>query len=166
MQRPAPKSFRQMKLHNITFSAFFKEDELESGRLLFKQLLPEDIATEEERLEPETEGGVFTTPLYALKSSITQQKQAEEFTAKLLSKLAPEDLQMLRETLPKRVDDDCNLYIRLDRKALSDGRYSIHTRDAVHVRIKLACFPKNKENALKIAQELLNAGMQRDEKQD
>ena len=144
-------------------SAFFKENEREEGKILFKQFLPEDVAFEEELLEPETDGGVFTAPLYTLKAVISRQKQAEEYAITLFSKLSPEDWQAVQDSLPDRIDDDCNLYLRLDKKAFADGQIIIHTRDAVHVKIKLACFPKKKEVAVKIAQELMNASTQSNE---
>jgi len=146
-----------MKVHNITISAFFREDELEKGRQIFRQFLPEDAAFKEERLEPETDGGVFTTPLYTLKAVLNKPKQAEEFASTLLARLSPEDRKNLQDSIAERLDDDCDFYLRLDRRKLAEGKITLHTRSPIHVKIKIACFPRKKDAAVKIAQELLNA---------
>ncbi|MFH1125691.1 MAG: RNA-binding domain-containing protein [Candidatus Altiarchaeota archaeon] len=144
-----------MKVHNIRVRAFFRDENLDEGRMLFKRLLPEETTVCEEKLEPETEGEVFTTPLTALNAVISTQSLINEFIKKILSSLSDSDKEELKNTLQSRMDDDCSLYIRLGKKELQEGKFVLHTRDSVHVRIKLACFPKKKENALKIASELL-----------
>lgn len=144
-----------MKAHNISVKAFFKEENLEQGRLLFKELLPE-TAFEEERLEPEIDSGIFTKPIFILKAVISKQSQVDGLLKKIFSSLTESEKLELRNTIESRIDDECNLYLRLDKKALMQGKITLHTRDSVHVKIKIACFPKKKENAIKIALELLN----------
>ncbi|MBM3308848.1 MAG: hypothetical protein FJY77_01210 [Candidatus Altiarchaeales archaeon] len=145
-----------MKVHNIQLRAFYSPEALEEGMHAFKQILPKEVEVKEEELEPEAEGGVFTKPLCVLTAFASKQSQVKELLARIVSGLSEEDLAELKKTLDLRVDDDCNLYLRLDKKALSEGRLSIKTRDAVHVKIKLACFPKKRENTLEIARELFN----------
>jgi RNA binding exosome subunit len=144
-----------MKVHNIYLRAFFKEEGLEDGKKIFNFLLPEDISIIEEKLEPESEGGVFNEPLFALKAVVSKQGEINDFIKKILLGLDDADLQELKDTLDSRIDDDCNLYIRVGKNKLLEGKIALHSRDPVHVRIKLACFPKKKQNALKIALELL-----------
>jgi RNA binding exosome subunit len=143
-----------MKIHNIKVSAFFKQDEVENGRLILKQLLGE-TPVEEEKLEPESEGGVFNEPLTALKATLPSQKEIKLLLDKITSGLDSEDKSELKQTLDSRIDDDCNLYIRLGKKSLLEGKLRLYSRDPVHIRIKLAVFPKKKESAISTALELL-----------
>lgn len=145
-----------MNAHNITLKAFFREGELAEGRLLYSRMLPE-AAVVEERLEPETEGGVFTEPLYVLKTVLSKQKEIEGFTRKMVDGLSEGDLAEVRDTLENRIDDDCDLYLRFDKKEFSAGRFVLRARDPVHVKIKIAAFPKKKENAIKTARQMLEA---------
>lgn len=151
---PARRYSRRMNAHNITLRAFFSGDELAEGRLLYGKILP-DAAVEEEALEPETEGGVFTKPMYVLKTVLSKQKEVDGFVSRMLSGLSERDLAELRETIENRVDDDCSLYLRFDKKEFSNGRFSLRAKDAVQVKIKIAAFPKRKENAVKKAREML-----------
>jgi hypothetical protein len=143
-----------MNAHNITFRAFFSGDELAEGRLLYGKILP-DAAVDEEALESETEGGVFTKPLYVLKTVLSTQKEVGGFISNMLSGLSERDLAELRETVESRIDDECNLYLRFDKKEFSNGRFSLRAKDAVQVKIKIAAFPKKKINAVKTAREML-----------
>ncbi|MDD5111658.1 MAG: RNA-binding domain-containing protein [Candidatus Altiarchaeota archaeon] len=143
-----------MKVHHITVSGFFREEALAEGRRLLAGLLPEAELCEE-RLEPETDGCVFTTPLYSLKAVVSPAKKAELFLEKILGGLGVEGRKELANSLAARIDEDCNLYIMLGKKQLSEGKIALYTRDPIHLKVKLACFPKSMENALSIAQELI-----------
>ena len=145
-----------MNAHNVTITAFVRENELAGGRLLYSRILP-DAAVVEERLEPETEGGVFTEPLYVLKTVLSQQKQVEGFIRRMVDGLSERDLAEVRDNLKNRIDDDCSLYLRFDKKEFSAGNFVLRARDPVHVKIKLAAFPKNKINAVKTARVMLEA---------
>lgn len=145
-----------MNAHNVTITAFVRENELDEGRLLYSRILP-DAAVEEERLEPETEGGVFTEPLYVLKTVLSQQKQVEGFIRRMADGLSERDLAEVKDNLENRIDGDCNLYLRFDKKEFSAGKFVLRMRDAVHVRIKIASFPRKKENAVKTARAMLEA---------
>jgi hypothetical protein len=148
-----------MRVQNISVRAFFKQDDLLDGRRMLSQLLPEDTVIAEEMLEPESEGGVFNEPLFALKAAVSKQSQVKQFINKLLSGLDSAEIQELRDTLESRIDDDCNFYIRLDKKKMLEGKLALHTRDPVHVRIKMACFPKKRADAVRIAGEILNGDL-------
>jgi RNA binding exosome subunit len=143
-----------MKVHHITVSGFFKEDALADGRNLMAGLLPEAEVCEE-KLEAETDGCVFNAPLYSITAVVSPGKKAELFLKKILDGLGTAGRKELAATLQSRIDEDCNLYIRLGKKQLSEGRFALYTRDPIHLKIKLACYPKNMETALNIAQELI-----------
>lgn len=86
--------------------------------------------------------------------SIKKEKNINEFIQNLKSKLGKNNLQKIISEA-NRVDDDCNLYIRLDKKELDKGNFILTDNgDCFHIKIKLAAYPNKKENALKIVNEI------------
>ncbi|UCE91848.1 MAG: hypothetical protein JSV90_01475 [Methanobacteriota archaeon] len=74
----------------------------------------------------------------------------------LLRRLPPDELDVLAKTLEERIDDSCNLFLRVDKQRAFLGEIRLAgTDDAVALRIKLRVFPAKKEAALRIASEML-----------
>jgi hypothetical protein len=67
----------------------------------------------------------------------------------VLARLSHDDLTALADTAAQRMDESCNLFLRLDKQKAYGGE-SVLTRhdDAVSVRIKVSAFPAKMENAL------------------
>lgn len=57
--------------------------------------------------------------------------------------------------LGRRLDDDCNLWMRFDKAAALRGETRLTRSDGVVARIKVAAYPANRENAEESARELL-----------
>lgn len=50
-----------------------------------------------------------------------------------------------------RVDEDCNLFIRLDKDKIKENQFILtESGNCVHFKIKLASYPNKKTNALKL----------------
>jgi len=146
-----------MKAHNIRVRAFFRQESLDEGRNILASILPKGAELREERLDAETEGGVFTEPLYVLSAVVSKKGDVDSLIKKIFSRLGEADKRELKGSIDSRVDDDCNLYLRFDKKALAEGKFLLYTRDSVQVRIKMACFPKKREAAAAAALGFLNA---------
>ena len=74
----------------------------------------------------------------------------------LFRRLASEELRMLDETLEKRTDDSCNLFLRIDKQSAFLGELRLaENDDAVAVRMKVRAFPAKKASAVKLVSELL-----------
>ncbi|UCE44776.1 MAG: hypothetical protein JSU93_05085 [Methanobacteriota archaeon] len=76
----------------------------------------------------------------------------------LLGKLSPSDLKELIDTIDNRIDESCNLFMRIDKQKAFDGEIAL-TRggDAIAVRIKVAAYPAKKEAAAARAKDFLLA---------
>lgn len=72
----------------------------------------------------------------------------------LLDRLEPV-LGLVEEELESRLDDDCNLWVRLKKGAALEGEVEPAIDDGIVVRFKLAAYPANRENARETAEELL-----------
>lgn len=77
-------------------------------------------------------------------------------------------MEMLREQLPgneldrlhgelgQRVDEKCHLYLRLDKQAAYESEVRLTDQaGAIQVSIHLETYPARRENAVKIAREIL-----------
>lgn len=74
----------------------------------------------------------------------------------LLERLPSNDLEVLMRTLDRRIDDACNLFVRIDKQRAFLGEIRLATNDdAVVVRMKVRAFPAKKELAVKTVSELL-----------
>ena len=76
----------------------------------------------------------------------------------LFGKLSSSDLNEMIDTIDDRMDESCNLFIRIDKQRAFDGEVVL-TRgdDVIAIRIKVAAYPAKKEAAARRAKDLLNA---------
>jgi RNA binding exosome subunit len=74
----------------------------------------------------------------------------------LLRRLPSNELEVMAGTLDKRIDDACNLFVRIDKQRAFLGEIRLATNDdAVVVRMKVRAFPAKKELAVQVVSELL-----------
>ena len=76
----------------------------------------------------------------------------------LLGKLSSSDLNEMIDTIDNRMDESCNLFIRIDKQRAFNGEVAL-TRgdDAIAIRIKVAAYPAKKEAAARRARDFLLA---------
>ncbi len=74
----------------------------------------------------------------------------------LFGRFSPSDKDEVLNTLEKRVDESCNLFLRIDKQKAFLGETTLaHNDDAIAVRMKVTAFPARKEIALKAVREFL-----------
>lgn len=82
--------------------------------------------------------GVHGNPLTILEADVTDPDDILRF----FSKLDREDLQTLMRTLDKRVDEGCNLFVKIDKQSAFLGQVRLDRGDdVISVRIRVAAFP-------------------------
>ena len=148
-----------MKVHHITVSVFSDRGEIEVLKETLKGILPKDSVVEENVIEPETEGGVFTHEMVELKCAVKRQKDVREFTSRILGSLDDYDKRRIIDNLDSFIDDDCNLYMRLSKSEAGEGNFVLESMDSIHVAFKLAAYPAKKEKAVEVARELMEDGV-------
>lgn len=111
-----------------------------------RTLLPEDTDIETEEAE-----GHFGNPVRLLKARFENAAEIRGF----FDKLGPHFRDRVLDQLDSRLDDDCNLWIRLDKDAALDGDVLPARGEGIVARVKLAAFPANRENAEESARDLL-----------
>ena len=99
----------------------------------------------------ETEGH-HGNPITILESS----SEDMEVIADFFSKLRATDINELIGSLSSRIDDGCNLFIRIDKQAAyAEDIKLARNDDIISVRIKVRSYPARSEIATSIAKEYL-----------
>jgi len=69
--------------------------------------------------------------------------------------MTSEDIETLRSEMPDRLDDDQVFHLRFDKQEAYMGRVRIvSSSDAITAKVKIETYPKNREMAGKIVEEL------------
>ena len=137
-------------LHRITFRAFVAATEAEER--VYKALsifVPLDsiIVTDAK--------GHFGNDIKILEATL-KKKDGLIFFRILREQLPREDLLRLRRELSSRIDDSCHFHLRLDKQAAYRSLVRLtDSKDAIDVTASIATYPANREEAMRIAGELL-----------
>ena len=76
----------------------------------------------------------------------------------LLGRLPSADLRRVIETASERIDDSCNLHIRIDKQKAFKGEVVLASDDdAIAIRMKVTAFPAKKPLAVQAATDFLAA---------
>jgi hypothetical protein len=142
-------------IHYIVFrtQAHATEDVSRVKKAL-ETVLPKDTP-----IDTSVSEGYFGNLITILTAKIENKKAAEEYIEFLRASLPEADLKELISELPKRVDDECNFFLRLSKQDayLGDVRVT-YADDAIAIRMKIASFPAKYESALKSIRDYFHAG--------
>ena len=91
--------------------------------------------------------------------TIKINKKTDKVLEYIFKKLSEKDKIFLKETTKTRIDEDCNFYIRLKKEEFLDKQECLLTDsgDCIHIRIKVAAYPKRKDIAIKKIEELYDS---------
>ena len=69
----------------------------------------------------------------------------------LFDKLPAVDREKLVSTIDRRLDESCNLFLRIDKQAAYEGRVALTTsEDSIALRLKVSAFPAKPEIAMEV----------------
>jgi len=106
--------------------------------------------------------GVHGNPLTILEANVSDPDEVPRF----FSTLDREDLQTILRTLDKRVDEGCNLFVKIDKQSAFLGKVKLDRGDdVVSVRIRVAAFPATSEVAQKVVSEIVEQELTRRDKE-
>lgn len=84
--------------------------------------------------------GHFDNPITLLNAKISK-KQAVDFVKSLLSKMSPEQIDYILETIEERLENS-NLYLRLDKEEFVNGKLVIQEKNSVKLKIYTPVYKK------------------------
>ena len=154
------------KAHTVTISAFFRNDEhrftKEQLQESITSFIPETIDTEDFKKEGislvqedlSIEDGV---DIIKFELTFSKDRNINPLLAQLKELLGEEQSHQV-VAQENRIDDNGNCYVRLQKEewVLNNNTVLTDEGDCIHLKIVTACFPKNKEAARKVVQELFS----------
>ena len=136
-------------IHNISFRAICAATESEEK---VKKAL--SLFIFENEIDIINTDGHFGNPISIL-TAIIRGNDCIRFIEMLRSKLPEKELQILKNEIYDRVDDDCVLHIRFDKQAAYDGNAQLATSgDTISTEIKLRVYPARREKAIAVAENI------------
>jgi RNA binding exosome subunit len=134
--------------HYIDLRAFCyaTEDEKRVEQAL-RLLLPEDV-----EVERATSEGHHGDRIVVLSTRVETADEMRHVLS-VLSEL--DEVQRLSDELDERVDENCALFLQLDKQAAFDGE--VRLGDGITLRTKVEAYPAKKEKAVANAREALAA---------
>jgi RNA binding exosome subunit len=94
--------------------------------------------------------GIHGNPLTVLEANVSGPDDVPRF----FSKLNREDLETILRTLDKRVDESCNLFVKIDKQSAFLGQVRLDRgNDVISMRIRVAAFPASREVAERVVSE-------------
>ncbi len=99
--------------------------------------------------------GYYKNPISTLSANITRKQDCLAFARFIRENMHPQDVELLRSEMPDRLDENQLFHFRLDKQAayLKEVKLT-SSSDAITVKVKIATYPKDREQAGKIVEEL------------
>jgi RNA binding exosome subunit len=99
--------------------------------------------------------GHHGNPITILSVQLKKKADCLNFARFVREKFSEEDVAKLREEMPERLDDDQVFHLRFDKQAayLQQVRLT-SSSDAITAKVKIETYPKNREKAGVIVEEL------------
>lgn len=105
---------------------------------------------DDEAFDVDISEGLHGNPIVVLDANLTHSKECE----RLFRNLGKDVIETVLRELEQRIDDDCVLYMRIDKQKAVEGTYAIsHSGDVISITAKVASHPAKKDIAVRNAEE-------------
>jgi len=149
-------------VHNIRINVFLKPEEylgrekiIEQAKDVFHKLPPLDFEKEKLSILEENVESFESRKIKIFSLMVEKEAHTNTFLKNLKELLGKEQCQTLLDQRWSRLDDELFFYIRLDKEALlKDVLELTDSGECFHIKMHIAAFPKNKERALKVVEEI------------
>ncbi|WP_281162807.1 RNA-binding protein [Methanomethylovorans hollandica] len=99
--------------------------------------------------------GHYGNPITIFSIQLTRKHDTMAFSKFVHNNMTSEDLETLQSEMPDRLDDEQVFHLRFDKQEAYMGRVKIvSSSDAITAKVKIETYPKNREMAGKIVEEL------------
>jgi len=143
--------------NNIKISVFIKpEDDEPAVKKHLLALIPFDLDEEKLVLHRNKATGFNQREIIILEVDFQKERLTNKFLEFLKSKFNEQQKESILKQ-ENRLDEECNLFIRLDKAKLLSGEYWItDSGDCYHIRISIAAFPKKREKAKQVVEKIFS----------
>lgn len=99
--------------------------------------------------------GHHGNPITILSIQLKKKTECLGFAHFVRERLSEEDIEVLREEMPERLDDDQVFHLRFNKQAAYLQQVKLtDSSDAITAKVKIETYPKNREKAGAIVEEL------------
>ncbi|MBN2110196.1 MAG: RNA-binding protein [Methanosarcinaceae archaeon] len=99
--------------------------------------------------------GHYGNSIKIFSAHISRKQDSEALALFIRQNMSDEDAGLLRSEMPDRLDDEQVFHMRFDKQAAFEGRLELtSSSDAISARVKIATYPRNREKAGRILEEL------------
>ena len=103
---------------------------------------------DDEKFEVDISEGLHGNPITVIDANLSHNKEYE----RLFRNIGEGPMKTVLDEIEDRVDDDCILYMRLDKQKAVEGIYEIsHSGDVISITAKVVAHPAKKEIAVENA---------------
>ncbi|MGN1363515.1 MAG: RNA-binding protein [Methanobrevibacter sp.] len=143
-------------IHNIKYRMFIYENEDEQElRTALNNIFP-DVIPEVEEAE-----GLLEDEIIILSGVIDKKRYLKDFLNNLFEELGTDEIIKLYDDIERKMDDQCNLFLRLSKEdAIDEDWHIIDNGDSIHLKIKVEAYPAKKDIAVKNMREFIKEKLQ------
>lgn len=143
-------------IHNIKYRMFIYENEDEQElRTALNNIFP-DVIPEVEEAE-----GLLEDEIIILSGVIDKKRYLKDFLNNLFEELGTDEIIKLYDDIERKMDDQCNLFLRLSKEdAIDEDWHIIDNGDSIHLKIKVEAYPAKKDIAVKNMKEFIKEKLQ------
>ncbi len=150
------------QIHNAKITIFLKPEEYQTNpqlvpkiKDLFKKLLPLDFTKEKLAVQEEIVESFENRKIKIFTLEIMKEAHTKVFISTLKDLLKSEQCKTLVTQKESRLDEELCFYIRLNKELmLKDAIELTDNGDCVHIKLHVAAFPKNRDNALNVVSKM------------
>lgn len=103
--------------------------------------VPKEFSDEVHFVKQHTQGH-YGNPITIIKARIKRRRQAEAYVRNLVASLAEATRATISSNLAQHLDEEGNLYIRLDKQKAYTGILTAEQRDPIRIRVRLNVHPR------------------------
>ena len=124
----------------------------EDEELIHEVMMDLTGAEDDDAFDVDISEGLHGNPITVIDANLSHNKEYE----RLFRNIGEGPLRTVLDELEQRVDDDCILYLRLDKQKAVQGTYEIsHSGDVISITAKIVAHPARKDIAVKNAKDFL-----------
>jgi RNA binding exosome subunit len=125
---------RPVKSVELTALVHATEDQSKVRKAILN-LVPADV--DPPAFEATSLTGYYNDPITALRMSLKNRRPSTDLIVGVFKRLSSLDQTTLLDELPQRIDENKNLYIRLDKQRAYRSQVSLSAHDAIRLKAKL-----------------------------
>jgi RNA binding exosome subunit len=128
---------RNMRILSVEISviAHATEDPVKVSQAL-RNVLPNSISSDAKVTTQHLQGH-HGNPIKILKTNLKKRKMIDQFFDHLLTRLDSDDLESITKNIDTHMDEDGNLYIRINKQAAYMGELQSKQEDPIRIKVKL-----------------------------